>query len=153
MTNKPQPIPQFNERDIARFWSKVEKTENCWIWKNKPGSSGYGIFNVGRRSRYLAHRVSLSLIGASLPQDFNVQIDHICKNRLCVRPDHLEVVSLRENILRGNSITAQNARKTHCKRGHLLTEIGMGHRGRTRRGCLVCRGAYYGKSSQAGGKA
>jgi hypothetical protein len=66
----------------------------------------------------LPHRVFYELANGPIPK--GLEADHLCRNTLCVNPDHIELVTHRENILRGNSPSAQQARQTHCKRGHLL---------------------------------
>lgn len=98
------------------IWDRIE-VGDCWIWK---GSSRgyYGQYQYKGRS-YLAHRYVYELLVAPIPA--GMTLDHLCRNRPCVNPDHLEVVSSRINILRGASPHAINARKTHCKRGHEFT--------------------------------
>ena len=66
-----------------------------------------------------AHRVAYELEHGSIPDGYH--IDHLCLNHSCVRPDHMELVSQRENTLRGTGPTAVNARKTHCPKGHPLS--------------------------------
>jgi hypothetical protein len=135
MKNKtPIPIPDLPQADIQRFWTKVDKngplqeingkTSPCWIWQGTMHDKGYGLFSYKGRS-YRAHRISLKLAGVELPLKTTVHPDHLCPNRRCVNPLHLEPVTARENTLRGEGISARNARKTHCKRGHeLRREIG-----------------------------
>lgn len=74
-----------------RFWDKVTKTENCWVWTAGVNPQGYGMFNTGKRDNgskicSLAHRVSFKDAHGYLPQ----QLDHVCSNKRCVRPDHLQ---------------------------------------------------------------
>lgn len=121
-----------------RFWSKVRKTDNCWLWNaskvtSKSGLS-YGEIWTGDRKQ-LAHRVSWKMANGSIPE--GLTLDHLCRNTLCVRPDHLEVVSLKENILRGNGWAGRNARITHCPRGHVYAgnNIKPHLRGRSCRSC------------------
>lgn len=100
-----------------RFMSKVgdRSTENgCWNWIGGCGNKGYGVFNH-RRSAYQAHRFAYTMfIG---PVDPLMTVDHLCRNRACVNPDHLEVVTNLVNIRRGNA-GINGYSKTHCKRGH-----------------------------------
>ena len=117
------------------FWAKVEKTEGCWIWRSYVRRDGYGNFNGDRAYSRLAHRVALRLSGADVPRDR--QVDHLCRNRLCVRPDHLEVVDRRTNILRGNSPAARAALKVKCVRGHPFNESNTMRVAKGRR-CRIC---------------
>ena len=109
-----------------RFWAKVKKTEECWLWIAYRNWKGYGTFGVrpttgGRQYEIVqAHRYAyLTLVG---PITEGITLDHLCRVRHCVNPSHLEVVTNRENILRGIGPTARNARKTHCVKGHAFTE-------------------------------
>ena len=101
-----------------RFWKSVEKTETCWLWTGS--FSGYGrIAEGGRYSKtLLAHRVAYELLVGPIPE--GLTIDHLCKNTRCVNPTHLEVVTFGVNVLRGDTVTGNNARKTHCNNGHPL---------------------------------
>ena len=100
-----------------RFWEKVAKTQDCWFWIGaKKGRSGaYGCIRVNRRGVY-AHRVAYELIVGKIPE--GMQLDHLCRNTLCVNPKHLEPVTNKENILRGIGPTSENAKMTRCRRGH-----------------------------------
>jgi len=129
-----------------RFWAKVEKRpDGCWEWTGgTTGSTGYGQFWVKHRHQ-LAHRFSYTVIhGLEIPP--GLTIDHLCRNRLCVNPAHLEPVTNRVNVLRGNGPAARNAKKTHCKRGHEFTPENTyrqrrkrGVVARLRRTCRTCR--------------
>jgi hypothetical protein len=102
-----------------RFWKHVEKTETCWIWTGAK-HHGYGHFNVGKGKIVRAHVYAFRMAGGVIPR--GKQLDHLCRNRACIRFGHLEPVTRRENILRGVSPCAHNARKTHCPKGHLLSK-------------------------------
>lgn len=116
-----------------RFWSKVNKTEECWLWTAAVDKAGYGRFG----DRY-AHRYVYELKVGPVPQ--GLQIDHLCRVRHCVNPDHLEPVTQRENILRSPiSVAAVNARKTHCPRGHRYSILDN----RGWRECRPCRNLQY----------
>lgn len=119
-----------------RFWSKVRKTETCWIWLGGKNSDGYGYFFVNGKD-LRAHRVMLQLVGRPIPT--GMQIDHLCRNRRCVNPDHLEVVTHRENALRGQGRGAKNARRTHCVKGHEFTSINTWYPAKRRPALRVCR--------------
>lgn len=129
---------QVTQTAEERFWPKVEKAEWCWVWKGAKTRDGYGIFWFQRRL-VPAHRASYLMFRGIIPD--GLQIDHLCRNRACVNPDHLEVVSPRTNQLRGFGFSGVNARKTHCPRGHPLVEgnISVGYFKRTgKRTCLTC---------------
>lgn len=98
----------------------------CWIWtgRSKPsrpghGTDKYGYVRLGGRAPKLAHRAAFEALVGPIPS--GLTIDHLCRETLCVNPNHMEPVTLRENILRGFSFSANNARKTHCFAGHEFT--------------------------------
>lgn len=125
---------------MARFWSKVQMTEKCWIWQSTT-KNGYGVLYVweGMAMRGVrAHRFIYEKFVGPIPT--GLTIDHLCRNRICVNPQHLEAVTLRENILRSDSAAAINARKTHCVNGHELSGSNLRfNRSRTRRICVTCK--------------
>ena len=86
---------------MERFWSKVDKTDTCWNWI-AGRSNGYGMIQINKKHKY-AHRVSYEIFKGDIPE--GLELDHLCRNRKCVNPDHLEAVSSRENTMRGNNIT------------------------------------------------
>lgn len=103
----------------SRFFSKITKLKNgCWKWKGSLTSQGYSQFYFNG-AMTTGHRFSYRLSRGEIPSD--LFLDHLCRNRWCSNPKHLEAVSAKENILRGNGITAMNARKTHCNHGHSLS--------------------------------
>lgn len=122
--------------EIRRFWGLIQHTSTCWIWKGSPeGSRGYGRFSYRNRP-WMAHRFSYELFVGSIPDD--MQIDHLCGRTLCVNPNHLEVVTLYTNLMRGAGAGSVNARKTHCHRGHEFSDENtyLTNGGRQ---CLACK--------------
>lgn len=100
-----------------RLFSRTKKTKSCWIWQGTT-TRGYGMVSW-KYYRGSTHRLSLLLVGRSVPRGLTV--DHLCRVRNCLNPSHLEVVTTKENILRGESWAAKNSQKTHCKNGHEFT--------------------------------
>ncbi len=120
-----KPIPCLTEQEQAGFWSLVQKTECCWLWLGAQVSANpartifYGQAQVAGKS-YKAHRVSYSLANGPIPLEST--IDHVkargCVSTLCVRPDHLEAVSMAEQVRRRDAGRIVNGRSV-CKWGHL----------------------------------
>lgn len=109
-----------------RFWEKVDKNGpvpvvpelgRCWTWTASKDSQGYGQFGTGEGKKVIkAYRWAWENDGGEhVPR---MHLDHLCRNPTCVRPSHLELVTHRENLMRGSTIPAINAAKTHCPRGH-----------------------------------
>lgn len=121
---------------MLRFWSKVRiGGPGCWEWTASLQGGGYGQFWLDG-SNALAHRVSYQTTVGAVPA--GLQLDHLCRNRKCVRPDHLEPVTPSENTHRGDTHAARNAAKTHCPAGHSYTEHGR-QRPDGRRECVTCK--------------
>jgi hypothetical protein len=106
-----------------RFWQFVRKgatEDECWLWLGQLHHEGYAHLSVGG-CQVPAHRFSYELHhGTPIPP--GLQIDHLCRNRGCVNPRHLEPVTSRTNVLRGISPPAKNVIKTHCPQGHAYDE-------------------------------
>jgi hypothetical protein len=112
-----------------RVLNKFKKGKGCWTWTACILQNGYGGVRLkGKLMR--AHRVVYELLVGKIPD--GLQLDHLCRNRKCVNPAHLEPVTQKENMRRGNGACAINARKTHCKSGHEFTKEN------TRRRCRIC---------------
>lgn len=107
------------EADLVwiRFWRRVDASGDCWLWMGSQVYGGYGRFQA--EGHNYAHRFSWSrLVG---PITEGLTLDHLCKVRHCVNPDHLEPVPMVENLRRGVAPPALNALKTHCDQGHEFT--------------------------------
>lgn len=127
-----------NELLPCPFESKINKTETCWFWTGAVQSKGYGNY----KSK-LAHRVSYEKYVGKIPE--GLTLDHLCRNKLCVNPAHLEPVTQYENNMRGESPTAKNKKKTHCSSGHELSEENIRVVKRVdgmRRHCKICERAH-----------
>jgi hypothetical protein len=124
-----------DDRLPPRFWSKVEVDgeTGCWLWTASKKRDGYGRFHFGGKNR-LAHRVAYEALVGEIPK--GLVTDHLCRVRQCVNPEHLEPVTDRENVLRGDTIIARQVAQTHCVHGHALAGDNVRlHRSRGR----VCR--------------
>lgn len=100
-----------------RFWARVRKTSDCWLWEGSRDSSGYGTFNSGTKT-VSAHRYVLTLHGVTAPA--GLEVDHLCTVRHCVNPAHLSFVTHEENIrrtvARGNWATGKKGRRVTSSR-------------------------------------
>lgn len=121
--------------------TKFDGPDGCWEWQSTINETGYGLYCHHEFGSLLAHRLALHVAGKPVPADMTV--DHLCRNRRCVNPAHLEIVDRATNSLRGNGYFALNARKTHCVNGHEYTPENTGHKkSKTKVGvaryCLTC---------------
>jgi hypothetical protein len=131
---------KYNRNPISeRIWQYIKKEEFCWRWVYALDVQGYGALKVSNKSKK-AHRVVYELLRGPIPE--NMTLDHLCKNRWCVNPDHMDIVTSGENALRGNGPFAKNKRKTHCKYGHEFVPENIrptvDKRGNVNRSCLRC---------------
>jgi hypothetical protein len=99
---------------ISRFWSKVNKTDTCWLWNASTDGQGYGKLRVGKKFMP-AHIFAYEAEEGAVPE--GLELDHLCRVRLCVRPSHLEIVTHKVNCQR----RSLHNRKRFCKNGHELT--------------------------------
>ena len=124
-----------------RFLSKVmpEPNSGCWLWVGTVNDRGYGTFWNGKKT-YRAHRFSYEMhIG---PIKEGLEIDHLCRIKTCVNPDHLEAVTHRENVLRGNAgqeFAEKQRSKTHCPQGHPYSGNNLYINPLGHRGCRICK--------------
>ena len=130
--------------DTERFF-KFVTTDKCWNWNGSLTAGGYGKFyNSGKL--YLAHRVSFKIKNGFISNE--LQIDHICKNRKCVNPDHLRQVTAKINTTENsNSVSAINKAKTHCINGHEFTKENTRLR-KNGKECIICERKRCNKSAK-----
>lgn len=128
------PAPRSVEE---RLYAKAVAGPNgCIVWTAAKTPNGYGKFQLGVRKTGLAHRIAYELKVGPVPA--GLHLDHLCRNRLCINHWHLEPVTCKENLMRGEGPPALNAAKTHCPQGHpysgsnLITSGG-------RRACRTCK--------------
>jgi len=143
-------INDLTSADIFRFWSKVSKGPDveCWEWLASQNGTGYGKFSIDRDKKSItlyAHRISYMLEHGDIENGF--ELDHLCRNRSCVNPCHLEPVTSRENKIRGESCSAINARKTHCVHGHPLSGDNLIIAKNGHRKCRACIIYWYTESN------
>lgn len=131
------------------FWSKVcfdgpvpvkrPDLGPCWLWLRATKNNGYGSYRsvlaFGPAKTYIAHRFAYLYVFDELPDG---EADHLCERRICVNPFHLEFVSHRVNVLRGNTIVARAAAATHCPQGHAYDAFNTHIKVGGGRGCRAC---------------
>lgn len=110
----------------------VNKTDTCWLWTTTINRQGYGSFSLGQRRgiSIQAHRVSYTVFKGAIPE--GLQIDHLCRVRSCVNPDHLEAVTQEENARR------RKESNTHCPQGHEYSEKNVYSWKGLRKECRIC---------------
>lgn len=122
--------------DLRRFHAKVVvEASGCWRWTANTLPNGYGRFWLNGEKRY-AHRAAYEMFVGPIPP--GLQVDHLCRSRRCVNPAHLEAVSQRVNILRGESPYARRKRQDSCLRGHPFTEANTYVKPNGTRRCKEC---------------
>lgn len=116
-----------------RFWAKVERQgpEDCWLWTGGQTKRGYGIFYPVRDQHEGSHRVAYRISIGPIPE--GLEIDHLCRTKLCCNPTHLEPVTHIENVRRHFRL------QTHCKNGHELSDQNTYIRKEGQRQCRECK--------------
>ena len=114
-----------------------EPISGCWIWLGIPDKDGYGRFRI-RKSQMPAHRVVYEFMKSPIP--VGLTLDHKCRNKICVNPNHLEPVTNKINILRGVGAAAINSRKTQCLNKHRLSSDNLvkSYLNKGQRVCAIC---------------
>lgn len=137
MSHSTKPRPLYERLDDKTV--RGERESQCWLWMGAKNPSGYGYIGGPHQSMLLVHRVSYERhVG---PIGDGLHLDHLCRNRACLNPLHLQPVTATENTLRGVGPTAINARLTSCRRGHPFTEANTRVESNGSRRCLTCRAA------------
>ncbi len=128
---------------IERFMGKFcVVASGCWEWTGSMDGHGYGQMWSGKRNKNghpcpaHASRVAYELFKGAIPD--GLCLDHLCRNRGCVNPDHLEAVTMKINLLRGETLQAKNIVKTHCPKGHPYDEMNTYIRKSGKRCCRAC---------------
>jgi hypothetical protein len=122
---------------LERFWARVEITESCWLWRGGIAGNGYGRFYPRKKGHVPAHVFAWETTNAQeVPE--GLELDHLCRTLICVRPDHLEPVTHRTNMLRGNGVASLNAAKSACIHGHPYTPENTIWRPLHKRRCRTC---------------
>lgn len=128
------------ERDVivARFWSYVDAEGLCWIWTGRRRATGYGSFTDRRGgTTHAAHRFAYELLVGPIPD--GMELDHLCRVRPCVNPDHVEVVTPAENKRRGFGVNRTARERTHCPQGHPYSDDNIVRTVKGWRRCRRCR--------------
>lgn len=126
----------LSESDISRFWAKVEKTEQCWLWR-AAASAGYGRFSIvysdGRKGMLAAHRVAYTLLRGEIPE--GLVLDHKCHQPSCVNPKHLRPVTVKQNAEHRRGANANSSTGIHgvyWRKDRSKWEVRVRHDSRTR---------------------
>jgi HNH endonuclease len=148
--NHGDPLAGGPARDVPwadRFWAKVDAEGDCWEWMGTRKKNGYGTFGPppGLSTRHV-HRLAYEYLVGPIPD--GLVIDHLCRVRHCVNPDHMEATTQSVNILRGAGPAlapyrdySQRVKQPACRNGHLYTENNTWHSKRGARVCKTCHKA------------
>ena len=132
-------MPTYRQEELLEYLAtRLLIGDGCWMLTTKPASNGYSVVQI-RQQRQSGHVALYELFKDDVPD--GLELDHLCRNRACVRPDHLEPVTHRENGRRGIAewpLAKINRAKTHCPKSHSLEDA---YRWGGRRTCRVCHKA------------
>lgn len=122
-------------RFLERFMAGIIESGGCWEWSRYRSPRGYGITSYGKDTLSV-HRIAYTIfVGKIAPE---LEIDHLCRNHACARPEHLEAVPHQVNVRRGD-LWKINGLKTHCRNGHPFDERNTARSAEGHRACVTCR--------------
>jgi HNH endonuclease len=141
--------PRVPLRDRLLKQITADPDSDCWLWTGYVDPAGYASIRVGGggSAELTVQRAAYQLFVGPIPE--GLTIDHLCRVRHCANPEHLEAVTMRENTLRGDTLPARNAAKTHCLRGHPFDEANTGFQPGGRY-CLTCKREGWGRRQSDG---
>lgn len=138
-------IAHLTQIPPEKIFAQIQKTENgCWLWTGRIITYGYPIIFKPRtidhkKSSILVHRWIYQQYKGQIPKGFDVH--HVCNNKVCVNPNHLEALDRNTHLKKGNSPSTVNSKKTHCNRGHSLDNAYI-EKPNGKRHCIICRREY-----------
>ncbi len=128
----------MNIKQLNSFEKNIDIMEECWLWIGNKLKTGYGYFWHNGKTE-MSHRVSYEHWNGNIPD--GTEIHHKCHNRSCVNPQHLEVLTHRENLMESETVSTINIRKIHCLNGHKFTPDNTYTRKSGGRECKACKKA------------
>lgn len=118
-----------------KLYADIKGPDDCWLWTGGKTTTGYGKVAAGKGRSRSAHRIMYEELRGPVPS--GLVLDHLCRNIVCVNPNHMEVVTQKENLYRGNGFTGRAVRQTHCPAGHILFGENLVRSEQSRK-CRVC---------------